>query len=329
MRRREFITLLSGSAFAWPLAARAQQSRPKHVAVLMANAETDASGHVRANAFRRGLEGLGWSEPGNLRIELRWEAGSPERARQHAVELVVSGPDVILANGTPAVAALWTVTKSIPIVFAVVVDPVGAGFVQSLSRPGGNVTGFSTFEPAMGNKWVELLKEIAPETQRIACVLDPDFRGFSAIQREIEVVAPKIGLQVSNIMLREKSDDLEASVARFAAGSPGGLIVFPTAINNIERNRIFIVAARFQLPAIYPFPHHATDGGLVAYGFDTPDLFLRSAAYVDRILKGAKPSELPVQAPTKFELVINQRTAKTLGITVPPTLLARADEVIE
>jgi putative ABC transport system substrate-binding protein len=329
MRRREFLGVLGGVPAMWPSAAGAQQSRFRRVGMMMVNSETDSDGRIRVDAFRRGLEKLGWSEARNLQIEIRWSAGSPERARQHAVELLGMKLDVILANGTPAVAALQKMTKTIPVVFAVVTDPVGAGFVQSLSRPGRNITGFSTFEPAMGNKWVELLKEIAPQTQRIACVSDPSFRGFSAILHEIENVAPKLGLNVANIVLREKSDDLESHVARFAKEPHGGLIVFPTAINNIERRRIFALAAQHRLPAIYPFRHQAVGGGLIAYGFDTPDLFLKSATYVDRILKGAKPSDLPVQAPTKFELVINVKTAKALGLTIPPTLLARADETIE
>jgi putative ABC transport system substrate-binding protein len=295
----------------------------------MVNAETDSDGHVRVNAFRQGLQKLGWSESRNLQLEIRWGAGSPELARLHAADLVALQPDAILANGTPAVAAVQSATITIPIVFAVVTDPVGAGFVQSLSHPGGNITGFSTFEPAMGSKWVELLKEVSPGMQRIACISDPNFLGFSAVQREIEFAAPNLGLNVSTLVFREKSDDLEASFARFVAQAGGGLIVFPTAINNIERNRIFTLAARHRLPAIYPFRHHAIGGGLIAYGFDTPNLFLRSADYIDRVLKGAPPSDLPVQAPTKFELVINMKTAKALDLAIPPTLLARADEVIE
>jgi putative ABC transport system substrate-binding protein len=329
MQRREFITLLGGAAATWPVVARAQQSRFRRVGVLMVNAGSDPDGQIRVYAFRQNLEELGWSESRNLRIELRWGAGSPERAVTHAVELVASEPDAILANGTPAVAALQGATTKIPIVFVVVTDPVGAGFVQNLARPGGNITGFSTFEPAMGNKWLELLKEIAPQTQRIACILDPSFQGFAGILHEIENVAPTRGLRVSSLALREKSDDLEGSIARFATEPRGGLIVFPTAINNIERNRIIALAARHGLPAIYPFRHQATSGGLIAYGFDTPDLFRQSATYIDRILKGANPSDLPVQAPTKFELVINLKTARALGLIVAPTLLARADEVIE
>ena len=330
MRRRQFLQLVGGVVIAGPVTARAQQrERVRRVAVLMVNAESDSDGHVRVNALRQGLEKLGWSEGRNLQLDVRWGAGSPELAQRHADDLVASRPDAILANGTPAVAALQGATKSIPIVFAVVTDPVGAGFVQSLSHPGGNITGFSTFEPAMGNKWVELLREVAPGMRRVACISDPSFRGFSTVQREIEMVAPQFGLGVSILAFREKSDDLEASVARFTAQPGGGLIVFPTAINNVERNRIFTLAARHRLPAIYPFRHHAVGGGLISYGFDTPNLFLRGADYIDRILKGATPSDLPVQAPTKFELIINMKTAKALDLALAPTLLARADEVIE
>jgi putative ABC transport system substrate-binding protein len=334
MRRRDLLKIFGAAvvspSIVLPASVRAQQPRrTKRVGVVMVNAETDPDGQVRANAFRQGLEQLGWSGSRNLQLEFRWGAGSPERAQRHATELVAWEPDAILANGTPAVAALQKATSTIPIVFAVVTDPVGAGFVQSLSYPGGNITGFSTFEPAIGNKWVELLQEIAPKTQRIACVLDPGFRGFSAIHREIESVAPKLGLAITTIGFRERSDDLEGALARFAAEPRGALVVFPTSTNNIERARIISLSLRHRMPAIFPFRHYATDGGLLAYGFDTPDLFARSAIYVDRVLKGAKPSDLPVQAPTKFELVINLRTAAALGLSVSATLTARADAVVE
>ena len=328
MRRRDFINGVVGSAVTLTSSVRAQE-RARRVVVLMANAESDADGHVRVNAFRRGMEGLGWSETRNLQLELRWGAGSPEVARRHAADIVASSPDAILANGSPAVVALQNATRTIPVVFAVVTDPVGAGFVQSLSRPGGNITGFSTFEPAMGSKWVELLREVAPGTKRIACISDPKLQGFYGVQRGIEVAAAQFELSVSVVDFREKSDDLEFSVARFAAQAHGGSIVIPTAINNVERNRIFALAAQYRLPTIYPFRHYAVGGGLLAYGFDTPNLFLRSAEYIDRILKGATPSNLPVQAPTKFELVLNLHAAKTLDLAFAPTLLARADEVIE
>jgi putative tryptophan/tyrosine transport system substrate-binding protein len=327
VRRRQFLAALA--VLGAPALAIAQPSRLRRIGIMLTNAESDRDGHVRVSAFREGMEKLGWFESRNVQFDIRWGAGSPERARIHAAELVAAECDAILANGTPPVAALRQTGTSIPIVFAVVTDPVGAGFVQSLSHPGGNITGFSTFEPAMGGKWMDLLREAAPGLQRIGCILDPGFRGFSAVLQDIENAAPKQGLDVSKLVLREKSDDIAAHVAEFAARSNGGLIVFPTAINDIERRRIFAIAERHHLPAIYPFRHFAVDGGLMAYGFDPPDLFRRSAAYVDRILKGAKPADLPVQAPTRFELVVNVKTARTIGLEIPPTLLARADEVIE
>ena len=238
-------------------------------------------------------------------------------------------PDVILANGTPALAALHRATRSIPVVFVAVVDPVGAGYVQSLARPGGDITGFSTFEPEIGSKWLELLKEAKPDLRRVAGILDPDFRGFAAVWQAIEGVAPKLGLAVTRMLFRHATDDIESAVAAFAQESGRGLIVLPTAINNASRARILLLAARHRLPTLYPFRHFATDGGLMSYGFDAADLFRRGASYVDRILKGKKPADLPVQAPTKYELVINLKTTKALGLDVPAILLARADEMIE
>jgi putative ABC transport system substrate-binding protein len=226
-------------------------------------------------------------------------------------------------------SALRQATRSTPIVFVVVTDPVGAGYVESLARPGGNITGFSTFEPEIGSKWLELLKEVDPGVKRVAGILDPGFRGFATLWRAVETTGPRLGLAVSSLVLREASDDIESAVAKFAQEPGGGLIVLPTAINNNFRKRIFAAAERHRLPAIYPFRHYAVDGGLMSYGFDTPDLFRRGAAYVDRILKGEKPADLPVQAPTKFELVINLKAAKALGLGISPTLLLRADEVIE
>jgi putative ABC transport system substrate-binding protein len=330
MRRREFVAGLGGAA-AWPLAARAQQQpdRMRRVAVIMVNAESDVQGQARVAAFRRGLRELGWIEGSNARIDFRWAAGDPARARVHASELVALAPDVIVANGSPAVAALHEATRSIPVVFVVVTDPVGAGYVQSLARPGGNITGFSTFEPEIGGKWLELLEEIAPGLERVGGILDPAFRGFAAVWHAIEGMAPKLGLELTTIVLRAPADDLESAIAAFAQKPRGALIVFPTAINNIQRDRIAALAARHRLPAVYPFALYATAGGLMSYGVDSVDLFRRGASYVDRILNGEKPADLPVQAPIKYELVINLKTAKALGLQVPPTLLARADEVIE
>jgi putative ABC transport system substrate-binding protein len=330
MRRRDFITAVAGSAVALPRALGAQPTeRLRRLGVIMVNNENDPEGKVRLAAFAEGLKGLGWIEGRNIRIDYRWGAGDPQRARAHAAELVDLMPDVILCNGSPATAALQRATRNVPIVFVVVTDPVGAGFVQSQARPGGNLTGFSTFEPEIGGKWLELLKEVNPGVERVAGIWDPAFKSFAGVWQEIERLAPRMGVQVTSVGFRTAADDVDAAVAAFAERPGGGLIVFPTAINNSSRKRLFSLAARLRLPAIYPFRHYAADGGLMSYGFDTLDLFRRSASYIDRILRGEKPADLPVQAPTRFELIINQSTAKALGLAVPPTLLARADEVIE
>jgi putative ABC transport system substrate-binding protein len=330
MKRREFITLLGGAAAAWPLVAHAQQGeRMRHVCVVMVNSENDPDGRVRVNAFRDGLQLLGWIEGRNMRTDYRWGAGDPERARAHAAEFVGLMPDAILCNGSPATAALRHATQTIPVVFVVVTDPVGAGFIESQARPGGNITGFSTFEPEIGGKWLELLKEVSPGVRRVAGIWDPAFKSFAGVWGEVERLAPAMGVQAMSVVFRTANDDLDATLAAFAQQPNGGLIALPTAINNNARKRIFSLAAHLRLPAVYPFRHYAADGGLMSYGFDTPDLFRRSASYIDRILRGEKPANLPVQAPTKFELIINQPTAKALGLVVPPSLLARADEVIE
>jgi ABC-type uncharacterized transport system substrate-binding protein len=329
MRRRELIAL-AGTAALSPLAARAQQvDRPRRIGIMMVNSRNDAEGTKRIGAFRREIEKLGWTEGRNLLIDDRWAVGDPGRAQAVAAELAAVTPDVIVANGTPALAALQKTTREIPVVFVVVTDPVGAGFVQGLSRPGGNSTGFSTFEPEIGGKWAQLLKQMAPGLRRVAGVLDPAFRGFAGVWRTTQSVAPQLGLEVAEIAFRSRDADIARDIARFAQTPSGGLIVFPTAINNLLRRRIFELAATHRLPAIYPFRHYAVDGGLMSYGFDAPDLFRRAAAYVDRILRGDRAGDLPVQAPTKFELIINLKTAKALGLTVPPALLARADEVID
>ncbi len=329
MKRREFITLLGGAA-SWPLAARAQQSeRMRHIVVLMGNAENDPNGKAYTGAFRQSLQKLGWIEGRNVRIDYRWSAGKPDRANANARELATLAPDAVLANGTLVLTALQRTTRSIPIVFVVVADPVGGGFVKSLSHPGGNITGFSTFEPEIGGKWLELLKEMKPDLRRVAGIWDPAFKGFATIWSAIESSAPRLNVQVTSIRLHDQSDDIESALAVFARELGGGLIVLPTPANASARDRIYSLAVRHRLPAVYPFRYFATDGGLMSYGFDTVDLYRRSASYVDRILKGEKPADLPVQAPTKYELVINLKTAKALGLTVPPSLLARADEVIE
>jgi putative tryptophan/tyrosine transport system substrate-binding protein len=327
VKRREFIALLAAAA--WPLAARAQPGRMRRIGVLMAYDESDPEAQARINAFRQSLRELGWMEDHNIRMEHRWGTGDPDRARTFVAELISQAPDVIVAHGTPALTALHRATRTIPVVFVSVIDPVGAGYVQSLALPGDNITGFSTFEPEIGGKWLELLKEIAPGLRRVAGILDPSFRGFAGVWGAIENMAPRFGLEVTSLLFHAPTDDLESAVSKFGEEPGGGLIVLPTAINAVQRNRIFALAARNRLPAIYAFRFYATDGGLMSYGIDTVDLFRRSASYVDRILKGEKPANLPVQAPTKFEMVINLKTAGALRLDVPPMLLARADEVIE
>ena len=330
MKRRAFITLLGGATAAWPIAARAQQrERMRRVGVLMAYAEGDPEAQARVVAFRQGLRELGWMEGHNLQMDYRYGTGEPDRARNFVTELLSLAPDVIVAHGTPALTALHRATRTIPVVFVSVIDPVGAGYVESLALPGGNITGFSTFEPEIGGKWLELLKEVAPSLRRVAGILDPGFRGFAGVWRAIENMAPGFGLEVTSLLLHAPTDNLESAVDTFAQGPGGGLIVLPTAINAVQRNRIFSLAARNRLPAIYAFRFYATDGGLMSYGIDTVDLFRRGASYVDRILKGEKPADLPVQAPIKFEMVINLNTAKALGLNVPDKLLALADEVVE
>ncbi len=328
LTRREFISL-SGILLTLPFEAPAQQlARPRRIAIMIAPAEDDPQGQGRVMSFRHKLQELGWTEGRNLQIDYRWSAG-PDRAPSYAAELVRLGPEVIVANGSPALSALHQATRTIPVVFVVVVDPVGAGYVESLAHPGGNITGFSTFEPEMGTKWLELLRETSPALRRVAVIWDPGFKGFSALYGAIEHAAINLGLEPVSVPFHEGSDDIESVVAGVAQQPGGGLIVLPTTLNHTHRKRIFSLATRSRLPAIYPFQHYATDGGLMAYGFDTNDLFKRSALYVDRILKGESPGDLPVQAPSKFELTVNLRTAKAIGLTIPESFLLRADTLIE
>jgi len=326
MRRREFISLISGAAATWPLAARAQQSdRIRRIGVLMAYAEDNPDGKPRLAAFAKALQELGWTDGRNIRIEYRWSAGDAERTRRYATELVALSPDVILAGNTSTVGPLQQATHTVPIVFAGVVDPVGAGFVNSLAHPGGNITGFTQFE--YGGKWLELLKEVAPNVTRAAVLRDVTIAGtgeFAAIQS----VAPPLGVEVSPLGSRDASE-IERGIADFARSPNGGLVVATGASAVGHRELITKLAARHRLPAIYPYRFFVTVGGLVSYGPDRVDPFRRAAAYVDRILKSEKPADLPVQAPTKYELVINLKTAKTMGLSIPPLLLARADDVIE
>ena len=329
MKRREFITLLGGAA-AWPLVARAQQpERMRRVGVLMGQAADDPEAQTRVAAFVQGLQELGWSDGRNVRIEIRWPAGDADRARRYAAELVAFAPDVILAPGNFTMGPLLQATRSVPIVFGSIIDPVGAGFVESLARPGGNATGFILFEYAMSAKWLELLKQIAPSVTRVAVIRDPAIPSGVGQWGAIQTAAPSFGVEVSPINVRDDPRGIEGAVATFARASNGGLILTGSALAGLHRNLIITLAARHKLPAVYFERFYIAAGGLMSYGPNLVDQFRRAAGYVDRILRGEKPADLPVQAPTKFELVINLKTAKTLGLEVPPTLLARADEVIE
>jgi len=329
VRRREFITLLGGAATAWPLVARAQQpDRMRRVGVLLPFTADDQEGQARLMAFAQGLQQLGWTVGTNLRIDARWGAGDAERIRKYAAELLALTPDVFVANGSPEVSALRQTTRTVPIVFANAADPVGQGFVASLSRPGGTVTGFTPLDEfGQSAKWLQLLKEIAPQVTRAAVLLNRAFAAGIAQLGAIQAVAPLLGVEVSPIELREPSE-IEHAVTDFARAPNGGLIL-TGAGGGARRELIMTLAARHRLPAIYPYAYHVAAGGLASYGPDVVDQYRRAAGYVDRILRGEKPSDLPVQAPTKYELVINLKTAKTLGLTIPLPLLGRADEVIE
>jgi putative ABC transport system substrate-binding protein len=328
MKRRDFITLLGGAAVAWPLAARAQQpAKVPTIGFFMPLSEDDAEGQARIRVFLGRLQDLGWTQGRNVRIEFRWGAGDAESTRRFAAELIALAPDVILAVGSATMTELQ-VTRTVPIVFVQVADPVGSGFVASLARPGGNATGFSVFEYGLSVKWLELLKEIAPGVTRVAVLRDPTIPAGPGQLGAIQAVAPSLGVELSPISVRD-AGEIERAVVAFARSSNGGLIVVAGASLAIHRELIISLAARHRLPAVYPYRYYAMSGGLICYGPDNLDLYRRAADYVDRILKGEKPADLLVQAPTKYELVINLKTAKALGIDVPPTLLARADEVIE
>jgi ABC-type uncharacterized transport system substrate-binding protein len=368
VKRREFITLLGGAAATWPLAARAalaseasgqrgdskvrahsasedarkraDATRPepgssaraqgeemRRIAVLMGIAN-DAEGQARVAAFRLRLQGLGWTEGRNLRLDYSWGTGDKDRILSAARQLIDLQPDVILANSTLVATALKRETSTIPIVFVQVADPVRDAIVASLARPGANITGFTSFEYTMGGKWLETLKDIAPAVSRVALVHNPQDTNWPGFLRAIERVAPSFGVQLATVGMRD-AGDIESPIDAFAQATNGGLIVLPTPITNLHRKLIIALAARRKLPAVYPFRFFVADGGLLSYGFDSIDPFRRAAGYVDRILKGEKPADLPVQAPVKYELALNLKTARALGLEVPATLLARADEVIE
>jgi ABC-type uncharacterized transport system substrate-binding protein len=330
MRRRNFITLLGGgAAAAWPLAARGQpRERMRRIGVLMSLAEDDPEGQPRITAFAQGMRELGWAVSRNLQIDYRWAAGDPDRLRKYAAELIALAPDVVLAAaGTPVVVALQQATAAVPIVFVGVADPIGAGLVERLARPGGNATGFTVYEYSMSGKWLELLKEIAPRVTRAAVLRELAIAGTGQLGA-IQSVAPSLGVELFPISVRD-AGEIERAVMAFSRGSNGGLIVTGSPSTLVHRHQIITLAARHLLPAVYPYRYFVASGGLISYGPDVIDQFRRAASYVHRILKGEKPADLPVEAPTKYELVINLNTARALGLTVPDILLARANEVIE
>jgi putative ABC transport system substrate-binding protein len=328
MRRRKFIMLLGGTAAsAWSVAVRAQQ-RVRRIAIMLPSTENDPETQARIAAFRQGLEQFGWQEGRNIRFEYRWPAGNPELIKTQTAELVALAPDVILVGITPAVQALKRQTSTIPIVFANIPDPVASGLISSLAKPGGNVTGFTAVEYAIVGKWLGLLKEIAPAIERVALLGNPEVVFTKNFFREFEGIAPSFAVKPIAAEVRN-SADIEHAIEALASEPNGGLLTVPEFTASIHRDLIFKMAIKHQLPAVYPFRFFTVDGGLASYGPDQADQYQRAASYVDHILRGTKPADLPVQAPTKFEFVINQMTAKMLGLTVPPTLLSRADEVIE
>ena len=329
MRRREFITLLGGAAAAWPLAAHAQQSKHmRRVAALMPYTANDPQAQNRNAAFLQGLQQLGWTIGQNVQIDYRWSEGNEDDTRKYAAELVALAPDVIFTSGSAAIGPLRRATRTVPIVFVLVPDPVGAGFVDSLARPGGNITGFTQFDYGIGAKWLEVLKEIAPNTTRAAVIRDPAITAGIGQWGAILSVSPSVAIEVSPVNLVD-GGEIDRGLTAFARSPNGGLIVTGSALAVVQRDLIIALAARLRLPAVYYDRYFVTAGGLISYGSNNVEQYRLAAAYVDRILKGEKPADLPVQAAAKYELVINLKTAKALGLTVPPSLLARADEVIE
>jgi ABC-type uncharacterized transport system substrate-binding protein len=328
MKRRQFITLLGVAAVAWPFAARAQPDRMRRIGVLMAFASDDPEGQARLAAVAQGLQQSGWTVGQNVRVDYRWSGGNADNMRKYAAELVALAPDVILAHSSQAVAPLLQATRTVPIVFVAVSDPVGAGYVDSLARPGGNATGFLLWEYSIAGKWLELLKEIAPRVTRAAVLRETAIAAGPALFGVIQAAAPSLGVELRPVDVRD-AGEIERAITAFAQGANGGLIVTGSTLAAIHRDLIVTLAARHKLPAVYFGRHFVTADGLMSYGPDFLDQFRRAAGYVDRILKGEKAADLPVQAPTKYELAINLKTAKALGLDIPPTLLARADEVIE
>jgi putative ABC transport system substrate-binding protein len=329
MKRREFITLLGGAAAVWPLAARAQQGeRMRRIGVLLPAAADDPVFQDRVGAFLQGLERSGWTVGRNVRIDTRWAGADAASIRRHAVELAALAPDVILAHGGSAVGPLMQATRTVPIVFPIIGDPVGAGFVDSLARPGGNATGFLSNEYSLSGKWLELLKQIVPIVTRVAVLRNPAISSGPAQFGVIQAAAPSLRVEVTPVNMRD-APEIERAVTTFARSGNGGLIVTAGALGTVHRPTIIALAARHKLPAVYFDRSFVAAGGLISYGANYIDQYRQAASYVDRILKGEKLADLPVQAPTKYELVINLKTARALSLEVPPTLLARADEVIE
>jgi putative ABC transport system substrate-binding protein len=331
MRRREFIALVGSAVAAWPLDARAQQPAPmRRVGVLLSTREDDPDGQVRAGMIRKGLEELGWTEGRTIELDFRWAGGDPVRASSYAAELVRLKPDVIIANSTLCLKAVRDQTRTIPIVFVVVGDPVGQGFVSNLAHPDGNITGFTGFEFGIGGKWLEMIKAIAPNVRRVAFIFNPE-AGLPYAEKfaqSMKATAPALGVEVLVSPVRN-SADVDRAIAEVGSEPNGGLIVNPDAFTGSNRGLLISLAARYRLPAIYAYRYYVLDGGLMSYGHETNDWFRQSAAYVDKILKGVKLADLPIQNPTQFELIINRKTASALGLTIPDKVLALADEVIE
>jgi putative ABC transport system substrate-binding protein len=327
VRRRELITLLGGAA-AWPLASAAQSDRVRRIGVLMNSAADDAESQARLAAFRQGLQQLGWTDGGNVQLDTRWGTGDVSRLRSAAEELIASAPDVILAGVGGTVGPLQQAASTVPIVFAQGIDPVGQGQVASMARPGGNITGFTQFEFTLSGKWPQILKEIAPEVTRAAILRSPFSPAGIGQWAVIQAAASSTGMEVSPVGIGD-AGEIERGITAFASSPNSGLIVVVSASTTKQRQLIIELAARHRLPAVYPYRYYVAGGGLISYGVNLDSLYRQAASYVDRILKGEKPADLPVQAPTKYELVINLKTAKALGLEVPPSLLARADEVIE
>ena len=329
MKRRDVLGLLSRAAAAWPVVARAQQGeRMRHIGVLMSFAANDPEAQARLLTFREALEKSGWVDGRNVQIDARWAAGRPERLKDFAAEFAAAQPDVMLTSGSPVLTAMLRESKTIPIVFVSIADPIAAGFVASMSRPGGNVTGFTNFEHSMAGKWLEILKEVAPKVTRALVIYNPRSVGSMQLAQAIEDTAPKLALSPT-LLDGQTLKSIETAFDAFSREPGGGLAVQPDATIATHRDTIIELAARHRLPGVYPFRYYTSRGGLVSYGVDTPSQMSRAAEYVSRILRGEKPNDLPIQAPNKFELVVNLKTAKALGLTIPESFLLRADEVIE